>query len=146
MTVKEASTIFRLNEPEIRKRYRDKMIIGAYKSKNRIIIPDDTSIIPSKAEVRALLLHILKKKNNPYHIIPSRLSDDNYFINVIVGYMEEKDLISIEHKDTIRIDDIKITDEGFGFLMSNNSNYCEVNLIGLQINPTAQIGLINISL
>ena len=41
------------------------MIFGVRTVKNRVIIPDETVIIPSKQEIQAFLFQILKYKNNP---------------------------------------------------------------------------------
>ena len=60
MTVKEASVIFKLEEKEIRKRNSDSMILGVGKIGRNIFIPDDTKIIPSKLEIKAFLVQIIK--------------------------------------------------------------------------------------
>ena len=48
MTIKEASVKFNLEVQEIRRRKRDDMILGVRKDGRKIIIPDDTVLIPSK--------------------------------------------------------------------------------------------------
>ena len=53
MTVKEAADKLNLDEKEVRKRRKDNMIIGLRKVNGRLIIPDDTAIIPSKKETKS---------------------------------------------------------------------------------------------
>ena len=48
MTVREASEMFHIDEKEVRKNYKDRMIIGATNINGRVYIPDDTTIIPNK--------------------------------------------------------------------------------------------------
>lgn len=65
MNIKEAAEKFGLDETEIKNRKKDGMIFGVRTVKNRVIIPDETVIIPSKQEIQAFLFQILKYKNNP---------------------------------------------------------------------------------
>ena len=63
MTTGEASEKFNLAKEEIRARKNANMIIGAYNKRHRIVIPDDTILIPSKKDIQFFLLQIIKYKN-----------------------------------------------------------------------------------
>ena len=68
MTVYEASEMFHLDEKEVRKNYRARMIIGARNINGKVYIPDDTSITPSKKDIQSFLFQILQKKNNKDYV------------------------------------------------------------------------------
>ena len=129
LTTKKASVAFNLNEKEIRKRYGDGMIIGARKDGRLIVIPDDTEIIPSKKEIRAFLLQILKQRNNSETVISRGLCPDTKTLNSLLRYLYKRGFIGAykeNNSDGDLIKQIKLTDEGFSYVIGDK-HYLSLN-------------------
>lgn len=63
------------------------MIIGCRKDENRIVISDDITIIPSKKEIQAVLLEILKSKNNSTSVISRNFCPTEKHLRILVEYL-----------------------------------------------------------
>ena len=74
MTVREASEMFHIDEKEVRKNYKARMIIGAANINGKVYIPDDTTIIPNKKDIQSFLFQILQKKNNKDYVFSRKLN------------------------------------------------------------------------
>lgn len=141
MTVKEASVRFNLEEKEIRKRYNAKMIIGARKDGRRIVIPDNTEVIPSKAEIKAFLLQILKQRNNPSHVMSRGLCPDFDSLKCLLRYLYTRGFIG-GYRDCESAEEmltnIQLTEEGFFFVFGEKT-YIALNQ-GFSLPITVNVG------
>jgi hypothetical protein len=141
MTVKEASIHFNLEEKEIRKRYNAKMIIGARKDGRCIVIPDNTEVIPSKAEIKAFLLQILKQRNNPSHIMSRGLCPDLGSLKCLLRYLYTRGFIG-GYRDCESAEEmltnIQLTEEGFSFVFGEKT-YIALNK-GFSIPLSINVG------
>lgn len=141
MTVKEASIHFNLEEKEIRKRYNAKMIIGARKDGKCIVIPDNTEVIPSKAEIKAFLLQIIKQRNNPNHVMSRGLCPDLESLKCLLKYLYNRGLIG-GYKDCMSAEEmlsnIQLTEEGFSFVFGEKT-YIALNQ-GFSLPITVNVG------
>lgn len=129
MTTKEASRCFRLDAKEVRKRFRDGMIIDAYKDGNYIIVPDETEVIPSKQEIKSFLLQIIKLKNNDAYVISRGLCPDITTLKVLIRYLYKRGIIgnydeSLPEAELLA--SIQLTDTGFAY-MFGQSTYVALN-------------------
>ena len=93
MNTKEAAEKFKLDIQEVRSRKDDGMILGARTVKGRIFIPDDTTIIPSKQDIQAFLLEILKYKNNSGTTVSRKLCPDEESLRSVVEYVYKRGFI-----------------------------------------------------
>ena len=149
MTIKEASERFGIDEKEIKKRKNDSMIIGIHKKGKYLIIPDNTLIIPSKNDIRCFLFEILKHKNNPNNVFSRRLCPDIKSFQILLKYLYDRGFIGdyiFDENITQTLTTIMLTDEGINYVIGNANinkmnNY---NIFPLKINPSINIGLINI--
>lgn len=125
MTVKEASQKFNINEKEIRKRNKDGMILGTYKEGVKIIIPDNTTIIPSKNDIKAFLFQILKYKNTPNIAINRSLCPDEVSLYVLFDFLYKAGYIG-EATFTKNIkqlfDSIILTDKSIQLIIGENNS------------------------
>ena len=124
MTTKEASRCFRLDAKEVRKRFRDGMIIDAYKDGNYIIIPDETEVIPSKQEIKSFLLQIIKLKNNDAYVISRGMCPDLDTLKVLLRYLYKRGMIGGYDEsldETQLLEKVKLTDSGFAYLVGENT-------------------------
>lgn|GEM_PF-5177999 len=144
MTVKEASQKFSLSADTIRKmcKLSDEdgiEYIKATKNKGRWKIADDTSIIMSKAQIRAVLYQILKYKNNNQHAISRRWFQDKKTENAILDHLYKLGFITYRHKNaqkqiSISLDITMLTDEGFTLVLNKGqekviSNAPTINIV-----------------
>ena len=139
MTVKEASHIFNLDEKEIRKRKQDDMIIGVRKDGKLIFIPDDTKIIPSKIEIKAFLLEIIKYKNNDKIVLYRSLCPDCESLIAVAEYLNKKGFIGkydyFNNADDF-FDEVKLTDKGIEFIFEKESQkIAKYQFFPIQLNP-----------
>lgn len=140
MTVKEAADKFNLEEKEIRKRRKDEMIIGLRKADRRLIIPDDTTIIPSKKEIQSFLLQILKFKNDRNYVISRELCSDANSLNNIVTYLFKRGFIGEVESDSDIIhlfSKIKVTESGFDYVVKGNINFTTNSNATINILPVS---------
>lgn len=124
MTTKQASAIFRIDEKEIRKRNKDGMIIGVTKEHGLLIIPDDTKLIPSKADVQAFLFQILKYKNNPSIVIAQNMFPDIEKLKIFAEFLFLKGYIgkySVFYSEKEFLSAAQITDIGMQLVFGNNA-------------------------
>lgn len=141
MTVKDASLKFKLDEKEIRKRKNDNMILGVEKEGRNIYIPDDTKIIPSKAEIKSFLFQIIKYKNNSATVISRTLCPSRENLEIMADYLYRKGFIgkySDFNGEENFFDTVKLTDEGLAFVFGKTviSKYSNHIPFTIQINPT----------
>jgi hypothetical protein len=147
MTVKEAEEKFGISEKEIRKRKTDGMIHGAKNVNGRIVIPDDTVIIPSKKDIQTFLLQILKYKNNNGFTISRSLCPDAKSLKAVMEYLYNMGFIGeyIFNKDIRSVfNNVSLTDDGIEFVFGKKKVLSIENNISfaLTINPTVKFALI----
>ncbi len=129
MTTKEASRLFRIEDKEVRKRYRDGMIIDAYKDGNYIVIPDETEIIPSKQEIKAFLFQVIKHKNQGAYVISRGLCPDIITLKILLRYLYKRGLIGgfdEKQPEMEMLASIQLTDAGFAYIFGE-STYTALN-------------------
>lgn len=129
MTTKEASRCFRMDAKEVRKRFRDGMIIDAYKDGNYIIVPDETEVIPSKQEIKSFLLQIIKLKNNDAYVISRGLCPDITTLKILIRYLYKRGIIGNYDESLPAAEllaSIQLTDTGFAY-MFGQSTYVTLN-------------------
>lgn len=139
MTVKEASHLFNLDENEIRNRKKDNMIIGVEKKGRYIFIPDDTKIIPSKTEIKAFLLEIIKYKNNDEIALDRSLCPDYGTLIAVAEYLYKKGFIGeyncFSNAKTF-FDEVILTDKGMEFVFEKEyKNLSKYEFLPIQVNP-----------
>lgn len=148
MTVKEAADKLNLDEKEVRKRRKDNMIIGLRKVNGRLIIPDDTAIIPSKKEIQAFLVQILKFKNDSNYVISRELCPDANSLNNIVTYLFKRGFIGEVKSDSNiahLFSRIKVTESGFDYVVKSNINSTTTSNVSiniLSVNPQLKVGAV----
>lgn len=147
MTVNGAFRIFKLSEKDIRKCCKDGMVKGAYKNKNRWIIPDETKIILTKKQVQEFLFQIIKFKNNPNLPISRELCETEEKTKILFDYLFELGLLG-EYVFLSNIKslfyDVQITDKGFELLMGSYYRKINVNLIETFNLININVGLVNL--
>lgn len=123
MTTKEAGTKFGLDTKEIRKRIDDEMIAVTHEGRT-IIIPDETKIIPSKAQIQTFLYQILQYKNNPSMTVSRGLCPDELTLQVVTEYLYKRGFIG-EYIFSSNIkqlfDSISLTESGFDFIFDKRT-------------------------
>lgn len=149
MTVKEASEKFGIDEKEIRKRKKDEMIIGAKTIKHRIVIPDDTKIIPAKQDIICFLYEIIKYKNNPQIIISRRLCPELEDLKIMIEYLYKRGYIgeyNICDEFIEMFSSLNLTEEGLEIVIGSAqiNKIKSYSLNPISINPQVRIGLINL--
>lgn len=148
MNIKEAAEKFGLDEKEVTNRKKDDMILGVRTVKRRVIIPDDTVIIPSKQEIQAFLFQILKYKNNPNVTISREFCPDENSLHAIVDYIFKRGFIG-EYQFFASIRELfkglSLTDEGLAYVIGEaRLNRVTINSsCTLAINPEFKFGVIN---
>ena len=148
MNVKDASKIFKIDEKEIRNRKKAGMIIGCIKEKGRIVIPDETRIIPSKIEIQLFLLEILRYKNNTNVTISREFCPDSLRLEIILEYVYKRGFIgeyTFDSNIEVVFSRISLTEKGMQYLLgegkiNNMNNY---NVLPVSINPQVKIGIVN---
>lgn len=132
MTINEASVKFQLDEKEVRKRYKDGMILNVRTEKRKIQIPENTTIIPSKKDIQSFLFQIIKYKNNPTHIIDRGLCPDDTSLHCVMDYLNKRGFIgtysTAGRPNLLDFSNIGLTDTGFQFMLGNSANQKLVNL------------------
>ena len=122
MTVREASEMFHIDEKEVRKNYRARMIIGAANINGKVYIPDDTTIIPNKKDIQSFLFQILQKKNNKDYVFSRKLCPDRETLFCLVEYLYRRGFIG-EYKFNDDVDSlletVMLTSEGLEFVMGS---------------------------
>lgn len=123
MTTKQASVRFNIDEREIRKRNKDGMIMGVTKEHGFLIIPDETKLIPSKADVKAFLFQILKFKNNQSIVLAQNMFPDVERLKIFAEFLFLKGYIGryddfCNEKDFLNA--VQITDIGMQLVFGNN--------------------------
>ena len=149
MTIKEASAKFNLEEKEIRARKKDNMIIGVRNEGRRVVIPDDTILIPSKKDIQSFLLQIVKYKNNKSITISRAMCPQKEQLQAIMIYLYNRGFIGdYTFSDDIKIlfDTIKITDDGFDYILGYGSfnKLSRMVSIPIQLNPNINISAIKL--
>ena len=149
MNTKEAAEKFKLDIQEVRNRKDDEMILGARTVKGRIVIPDDTAIIPSKQDIQAFLLEILKFKNNPSTTISRKLCPDEESLRSVVEYVYKRGFIGeYEFRSSINslFQNLRLTDEGLAYVIGAGrlNQMTTYSIHPITLNPELSIGLINI--
>ena len=149
MNVKEASRKFNLDEKGVRKRCSDHMVRGVYKEKGKIVIPDETTIIPSKIDIQNFLFQILKYKNNNSIAISRTLCPGEKELHELCKYLYMRGFVG-EFNFTNNIqylfNNIKLTDDGLAFVFGrlyekiSSERYSKLN-----VNPTANFSFINVN-
>lgn len=124
MTIREASIKFNLDEKEIRKRKKDNMIINVRKDGRSVVIPDDTMLIPSKADIQSFLLQIIKYKNNNAFTISKSLCPGREQLHAVMDYLYKRGFIG-NYTFTEEIEEmfsnVQMTDSGFDFVFGYGS-------------------------
>lgn len=149
MTIKEASAKFKLDEKEIRARKKENMIIDVHNDGKRVVIPDDTILIPSKKDIQSFLLQIIKYKNNNSIAISRELCPEKEQLQAVMIYLYERGFIGkftfSEEIETL-FDNVQITDSGFDFVLGYGSFGKLSNIMPapIQLNPSINISLIKI--
>lgn len=141
MTVKEASIRFNLDEKEVRKRYKAEMIIGARKDGRCVVIPDNTEVIPSKSEIKAFLLQIIKQKNNPTYVMSRELCPDIASLKCLLNYLYIRGLIgNYKYCETAEemLNYVQLTEAGFSYILGEKT-YVALNQ-GLSIPISINVG------
>ena len=141
MTIKEASRQFSIEEKDVRKRYKDGMIIGARKDGRYIFVPDDTEIMPSKQEIKSFLFQIIKHKTNGSYVISRGLCPDLHSLKVLLRYLYKKGLIGFyqeEDSEMKMLSQIQLTDEGFAFVFGEKT--CLALNNGISVPLTINLG------
>lgn len=141
MTTKEASEKFHLDIKEVRARIKDKMIPDVYKKGSRIIIPDETSIFPSKNDIKQFLFQIIKYKNNNSTVISRELCPQAEQLQALMAYLYKRGFIGkYIFSEDIRIlfDNVQLTDSGLEFVFGQNAfaKLSGLASIPLQLNPS----------
>ena len=149
MNTKEAAEKFKLDIQEVRNRKDDGMILGVRTVKGRIIIPDDTAIIPSKQDIQAFLLEILKYKNNPGTTVSRKLCPDEESLRTVVEYAYRRGFIGeYEFQSSISnlFQSLSLTDEGLAYVIGAGrlNQMTTYSIHPITLNPELKIGLINI--
>lgn len=149
MTTGEASEKFNLDEKEIRARKNDNMIIGAYNKRRRIVIPDDTILIPSKKDIQSFLLQIIKYKSNNSIVISRALCPGRDQLQAVMIYLYERGFIgNFTFSEEIKslFDNVQITDSGFDFVFDYGSfgKLSNITPTPIQLNPSINISLIKV--
>lgn len=149
MTVDEANEKFGISHKEIRKRKSDGMIFGAKTVNGRIDIPNDTLIIPSKAEIQNFLFQILKYKNNSGLTISRSLCPDEESLKAVIDYLYKKGFIGefkFNRDIYVLFNDISLTDEGIAFIFGKKKvlSIDGLSCTAISLNPTINIATINI--
>ena len=149
MNTKEAAEKFKLDIQEVRNRKNDGMILGARTVKGRIVIPDDTVIIPSKQDIQAFLLEILKFKNNPSTTVSRKLCPDEESLRCVVEYVYKRGFIGeFEFQSSISslFQKLSLTDEGVAYVIGAGrlNQMATYSIHPITLNPELKIGLINI--
>lgn len=149
MTIKEASAKFNLDEKEIRARKKENMIIDVHNDGKRVVIPDDTILIPSKKDIQSFLLQIIKYKNNNSIVISRALCPEKEQLQAVMIYLYKRGFIGnftfSEEIETL-FDNVQITDSGFDFVLGYGSFGKLSNIMPapIQLNPSINISLIKI--
>ena len=141
MTTKEASRIFRIDEKEIRKRYREGMIIAAYKDGNFIVVPDETEIIPSKQEVKSFLLQLIKIKNNNTYVVSRSMCPDMDTLKALLHYLYQRGMIGKYEEASSEAEmlaNVQLTDDGFAYVLGEKT-YAKLTC-GFSIPITLKLG------
>ena len=149
MNTKEAAEKFKLDIQEVRNRKDDGMILGARTVTGRIVIPDDTVIIPSKQDIQAFLLEILKFKNNPSTTVSRKLCPDEESLRSVVEYVYKRGFIGeFEFQSSISslFQNLSLTDEGLAYVIGAGrmNQMTTYSIHPITLNPELKIGLINI--
>ena len=149
MTTGEASEKFNLAKEEIRARKNANMIIGAYNKRHRIVIPDDTILIPSKKDIQFFLLQIIKYKNNNAIVISRELCPEREQLQAVMIYLYRRGFIgNFTFSEEIKtlFDNVQITDSGFDFVFDYGSfdRLSNITPVPIQLNPSINISLIKV--
>ena len=140
MTVKEASNRFKIDEKEIRKLCKAKMIPDAFKDEYRYSIPDSTVVILTSKQICSILIHIIKYRNNTGHLLPESLTNIQSK-SIILDYLCKLGFTTFVGERNI--DNLKVTDDGFDIILSRlHADDSQLTLNLISFSP--QIGLINI--
>lgn len=149
MTIKEASAKFNLDEKEIRARKKENMIIDVHNDGKRVVIPDDTILIPSKKDIQSFLLQIIKYKNNNSIAISRALCPGKDQLHAVMIYLYKRGFIgNFTFSEEIKtlFDNVQITDSGFDFVLGYGSfgKLSNIAPTPIQLNPSINISLIKI--
>ena len=149
MTIKEASAKFNLDEKEIRARKRENMIIDVHNDGKRVVIPDDTILIPSKKDIQSFLLQIIKYKNNNSIVISRELCPGKEQLQAVMIYLYKRGFIgNFTFSEEIKtlFDNVQITDSGFDFVLGRGSfdKLSNITPTPIQLNPSINISLIKV--
>lgn len=120
MTTAEACVRFNIDKNELSNRIKANMVIGIRKDGRSIVIPDDTLIIPSKMDIKAFLLQILKYKNNPNITISREHFPQEDSLMAVLDYLYRRGFIG-EYSCATSIqstfDTISLTDSGISYIL-----------------------------
>lgn len=149
MTTGEASEKFNLSKEEIRARKNANMIIGAYNKRHRIVIPDDTILIPSKKDIQSFLLQIIKYKNNNSIAISRALCPGKDQLHAVMKYLYKRGFIgNFTFSEEIKtlFDNVQITDSGFDFVFDYGSfgKLSNITPTPIQLNPSINVSLVKV--
>ena len=149
MTVKEASIRFNIDEKEIRKRRKDKMIIGARTDGKSVVIPDDTIIIPSKNDIQHFILQIIKYKNNNTYPISRSLCPQSEQLKAVIDYLFKRGFIGevdFEENISTLFKKIQITDDGFDYVIGYGkyNKLLNIQSVPININPNISISALHV--
>ena len=149
MTIKEASAKFKLDEKEIRARKKENMIIDVHNDGKRVVIPDDTILIPSKKDIQSFLLQIIKYKNNNSIVISRELCPGKEQLQAVMIYLYKRGFIgNFTFSEEIKtlFDNVQITDSGFDFVLGYGSFGKLSNIMPtpIQLNPSINISLVKV--
>lgn len=149
MTIKEASAKFKLDEKEIRARKNENMIIDVHNDGKRVVIPDDTILIPSKKDIQSFLLQIIKYKNNNSIVISRELCPEKEQLQAVMIYLYKRGFIgNFTFSEEIKtlFDNVQITDSGFDFVLGYGSfgKLSNITPTPIQLNPSINISLVKV--
>ena len=149
MTIKEASAKFKLDEKEIRARKKENMIIDVHNDGKRVVIPDDTILIPSKKDIQSFLLQIIKYKNNNSIVISRELCPGKEQLQAVMIYLYKRGFIgNFTFSEEIKtlFDNVQITDSGFDFVLGYGSfgKLSNITPTPIQLNPSINISLVKV--
>lgn len=149
MTIKEASAKFNLDEKEIRARKKENMIIDVHNDGKRVVIPDDTILIPSKKDIQSFLLQIIKYKNNNSIVISRELCPGKEQLQAVMIYLYKRGFIgNFTFSEEIKtlFDNVQITDSGFDFVLGYGSfgKLSNITPTPIQLNPSINISLVKV--
>ena len=150
MDTKQAEKHFHLSSAQIYELGK-KNLCGIHKVGRMWQIPDETKILIPYIEIRRFLFQILSYKNNPGYVFPRDLCPNDDMLKELInqqylnGFVGEK---AIGNSASEIINNIKITDKGINLLFGKDvaRKLTVIGTFKVDINPTVNVGLINISL